>query len=77
MKGLGSGHVTCREDLSNPRRCLLHRGHTDRQTDGYRDSMTESAQWADSVKRAWVSLGGGKRKHILTELFQFKAKFKH
>ena len=23
---------------------------TDRQTDGHRDSMTESAQWADSVK---------------------------
>ena len=24
---------------------------TYRQTDGHRDSMTESAQWADSVKR--------------------------
>ena len=23
---------------------------TNRQTDGYRDSMTESAQWAESVK---------------------------
>ena len=26
------------------------RGHTNRHTDGHRDSMTESAQWADSVK---------------------------
>ena len=25
--------------------------HTDIQTDGHRDSMTESAQWADSVKK--------------------------
>ena len=24
--------------------------HTDRHTDGHRDSKTESAQWADSVK---------------------------
>ena len=24
--------------------------HTYRQTDGHRDSMTESAQWAESVK---------------------------
>ena len=24
--------------------------HTDRHTDGHRDSMTESAQWADSGK---------------------------
>ena len=23
-------------------------GHTDRQTDGHRDSMTESVQWTDS-----------------------------
>ena len=54
MRGLGSGHVTCGEDLSNARRCLLHRGHTNPQTnkhaDGHRDSMTELAQWADSVK---------------------------
>ena len=45
----------CEEDLSNERRGLLHRGHfyhrqTDRQTDGHRNSMTKSAQWADSVK---------------------------
>ena len=44
----------CEEDLSNERRGLLHRGqtytHTDIQTDGHRDSMTESAKWADSVK---------------------------
>ena len=24
--------------------------HTNRQTDGHRDYLTESAQWADSVK---------------------------
>ena len=41
----------CEEYLSNERRGLLHRGHTYRQTDGLRDSMTESAQWADSVKK--------------------------
>ena len=44
----------CEEDLSNERRGLLHRGQTHRRTDvqthGHRDSMTESAQWADSVK---------------------------
>ena len=55
MRGLGSGHVTC-----GPMRGLeinfTGRGHihTDRQTDtpadGHRDSMTESAQCADSVK---------------------------
>ena len=50
MRGLGSGHVTCGEDLSNERRCLLHRGHAETPADGYCDSMTESAQWADSVK---------------------------
>ena len=54
MRGLGSGHVTSGEDLSKARRCLLHRGQTqtptDRQTDGHRYFLTESAQWADSVK---------------------------
>ena len=56
MRGLGSGHVTC-----GPMRGLEKKLHgegtdtqTDRQTnkhtDGHRDSMTESAQWADSVK---------------------------
>ena len=40
----------CEEDLSNGRRCLLHRGQTDIQTDGHCDTMTELAQWADSVK---------------------------
>ena len=30
---------------------------TDRQTDGHRDSMTESAQWADSVKIRILLLG--------------------
>ena len=28
--------------------------HTYRHTDGHRDSMTESAQWANSVKKALV-----------------------
>ena len=28
--------------------------HTDRPTDGHRASMTESAQWADSVKNTGV-----------------------
>ena len=50
MRGLGSGHVNCGEDLSNERRCLLHRGRTDKHTKN-RDFRTESAQWADSVKK--------------------------
>ena len=50
MRGLGSGHVTCGEDLSNARGCLLYKGQTHIQTDGHCDSLTESAQWADSVK---------------------------
>ena len=54
MRGLGSGHVICGEDLSNARKGLLHMGHTyirtDRHTHGHRDYMTELAQWADSVK---------------------------
>ena len=29
---------------------LQRQGQTDRQTDGQRTSMTESAQWVDSVK---------------------------
>ena len=40
----------CEEDLSNERRGLLHRGQTYIHTDGHRNSMTESAQLADSVK---------------------------
>ena len=44
----------CEEDLSNERNGLLHRGHTyihiHIHTDRHSDSMTESAQWADSVK---------------------------
>ena len=28
---------------------------TDKQTNGHRDSMTESAQWADSLKKYTVS----------------------
>ena len=40
----------CEEDLSNERKGLLHRGQTYRHTHGHCDSMTESAQWADSVK---------------------------
>ena len=33
-----------------PRQKLYPMAHTDRQTHGHGDSMTESAQWADSVK---------------------------
>ena len=48
MRGLGSGHVTC-----GPMRGLEKNAPdgTDILTDGHGDSMTESAQWADSVKR--------------------------
>ena len=49
MRGPGSGHVTC-----GPMRGLeinfTGRGHTYIRTDGHRNSMTESAHWADSVK---------------------------
>ena len=53
MRGLGSGHVTCGPMRDLEKNCM-GRGqtdtHTDKQTDGHWDSMTESAQWADSVK---------------------------
>ena len=54
MRGLGSGHVTCGEDLSNARVGLLHRGQTYRHTHGHRDSMTESAQWVDLGKNSRI-----------------------
>ena len=53
----------CEEDLSNGRKGLLHRGHTYIHTDGHCDSMTESAQLADSVKRS---------KEVLTNYVQRK-----
>ena len=55
MRGLGSGHVTCgpmrgleinftgRGLIETYRRTYIH-------TYGHPDSMTESAQWAESVK---------------------------
>ena len=53
MRGLGSGHVTCGPMRGLGKNCL-GRGQTDRQTNrrtnGHCDSMTEPAQWADSVK---------------------------
>ena len=56
MRGPGSGCVTC-----GPIRGLEKKLHgkgtdrqtnrqTDKQTNGHGNSMTESAQWADSVK---------------------------
>ena len=54
MRGLGSGHVTCGPMRGLEKNCMGGNRHTDtqtdRQTNGHRDSMTESAQWADSVK---------------------------
>ena len=54
MRGLGSGHVTCGPMRGLEKIALGGDRHTDRQTnrqtDGHRDSMTESPQWADSVK---------------------------
>ena len=54
MRGLGSGHVTCGPMRGLEKNCTRwHRHtdtHTDKHTDGHGDSMTESAQWADSVK---------------------------
>ena len=56
MRGVGSGHMTC-----GPMRGLeinyAGRGRSYIPADGHRDSMTESVQWADSVKIAsqqWV-----------------------
>ena len=53
MRGLGSGHVTCGPMRGLKKNCMgrgqTHR-QTNRQTNGHRDSMTESAQWVDSVK---------------------------
>ena len=53
MRGLGSGHVTCGPMRGLEKNCM-GRGQTDTQTDkqkdGHCNSMTELAQWADSVK---------------------------
>ena len=58
MRGLGSGHVTCGPMRGLEKNCTRWHGQTDRQTNrqtgGYGDSMTESAQWADSVKNPRV-----------------------
>ena len=60
MRGLGSGHVTC-----GPMRGLKKiawggdtqtNRQTNKQTNGHRNSMTESAQWANSVKIKYVFL---------------------
>ena len=45
----------CQENLSNERKGLLHRGHTYIHAYGHRYSMTESAHWANSVKRKTIS----------------------
>ena len=60
MRGLGSGHVT-----SGPMRGLEKTApdgtnrqtnrQTNKHTDKHGDSMTESAQWADSVKIQSIS----------------------
>ena len=49
MRGLGSGHVTCGQ-MRGLEINFTGRGHTYVHTYGHRDSMTESAQWADSLK---------------------------
>ena len=49
MRGLRSGHVTC-GSMRGLEINFTGRGHMYVQTDGHRDSMTESAQWADSVE---------------------------
>ena len=49
MRGLGSGNVTCGPMRGLEKNCM-GRGQTDKQTNGHRDCMTESAQWANSVK---------------------------
>ena len=66
MGGLESGHVTCGPVRGLEKKCM-GRGHThrltykqtDKQTNGHRDSMTESAQWADSVKKGVELFGQG------------------
>ena len=52
MRGLGSSHGTCGQ-MRGLEKKLHGEGtdtQTDRQTNGHRKSMTESAQLADSVK---------------------------
>ena len=46
MRGLGSGHVT----FGPMRGLTINFTQTDRETDRHFDSLTESAQWADSLK---------------------------
>ena len=50
MGGLGSGHVTCGPMGGLQKNCTQWHKQTNKQTDGHGDSMTESAQWANSVK---------------------------
>ena len=45
--------------------------HTHTQTDQHRDSMTESAQWADSVKSAsWILITGDVFDVIVTSVLR-------
>ena len=55
MRGLGSGHVTC-----GPMRGLeinyAGRGRSYNPAEGHCDSMTESAQWANSEKSSYIEI---------------------
>ena len=72
MRGLGSGHVTC-GPMRGLEKKFMGRGQTNRQTDkqtnGHRDSLTELAQWANSVNGLTTSLKNCETKstHILLQ----------
>ena len=51
MRGLGTDHVIPGPMRGLEKNCIRWHKRTDRQTDRHRDSKTELAQWADSVKR--------------------------
>ena len=71
MRGLGSGHVTCGPMRGLKKNCMgrgqTHR-QTNRQTNGHRNSVIESAQWADSVKMHMCYI------IVLTDMFQDQSK---
>ena len=50
MRGLVTDHVISGPMRGLTKNCIRWRKQTDKQTDRHGDSMTESAQWADSMK---------------------------
>ena len=82
MRGLGSGHVTCGPMTGLEKIAWGGDKQTDRQTDGHCNSMTESAQWADSVKNTyhcvcWLLMFLAYRNGIVLSVKAWQLIYKH